>query len=200
MGGIVRMKKNSLLIFCILAIFYIASCATTQIKEVPVEDDDSPVLAQEEKDVKVLVESINETSQGRSGRAVPKWSLQVTEPTSDTYHIKYHEFGPDEVPFIVSIPNNTNQEINAIVWLCDETITDASVFDLGTFPSEYKEKYIIAVMPYKFKSGDVRVKNIRNSIGDVVDFVKVIAEDHQIDLNRIILVGYTIGRFSMAYL
>ncbi|MDR0760547.1 MAG: hypothetical protein LBF74_10640 [Treponema sp.] len=203
------MKKPGVLILCILASFYIASCATTQIteapaKEAPAELDDSAEFAQEDEEVRILVETIKGPSHGRAGRAVPAAAavraVPRTEPDSDAYHTDYHEFGPDGVPFVVSVPNNTDQEINAIVWFCDDAITDSSVFDLGTYPAEYKEKYIIAVMPYKFKSGDVRVKNIRNSIGDVVDFVKLIAEDHQIDLNRIILVGYTTGRFSMAYL
>jgi hypothetical protein len=194
------MKGKSVLILCILASFYIASCTTAQIKETPAELDDSTEFAQENEDVRVIAESIKESSHGQLGRAVPARAVPMTEPASDAYHTDYHEFGPDKVPFVVSVPNNTDQEINAIVWFCDDTITDSSVFDLGTYPAEFKEKYILAVMPYKFKSGDVRVKNIRNSIGDVVDFVKIIAEDHQIDLNRIILVGYTTGRFSMAYL
>jgi hypothetical protein len=192
------MKKNGLFILCGLLIFWTASCATTQIKEIPSEADDSAKLTRQEADVKTLVESFKESP------ARPENALRIrvpsAEPVSDAYHTDYHEFGPNRVPLIVSVPNNTDQEINAIVWLCDDSTIGSSVFDFGVYPAEYKEKYIIAVMPYKFESGDVRVKNIRNSTGDIVNFVKVIAEDHQIDLNRIILVGYKTGFFSMAYL
>jgi hypothetical protein len=195
------MKKSNLFIFCVLAVFCMASCATTQIKEDPAEAEDLPELAQEDEEVKFLVETVKESSHGQQGKTKAAVRVTPSEPASDTYHTDYLEFGPGKVPFVVSVPNNADQEINAIIWFCDDTVAESSnVFDMGIYPPEYKEKYIIAVLPYKFKSGDVRVKNIRNSIGDVVEFVKFIAEDHQINLNRIILVGYTIGHFSMAYL
>jgi hypothetical protein len=194
------MKRNNMLIFCMLILFYIVSCTTTQTSETPNNIDDSAELAMEDEAVRVLAESVEKSSRSRESMSVPARLAPTIEPAADTYHIDYHEFGPDKVTFVVSIPNNTDQEINAIIWLWDDTIVDSSFFDLKNYPAGYKEKYIIAIMPYKFKSGDVRIKNIRNSIGDVTDFVKVIAKDHQIDLNRIILVGYTTGRFSMAYL
>lgn len=177
-----------------------ASCASTQIKEDPAEDNGSVELVEEE-DIRSLIESVNASQEGRPEKAAPG-RIAISEPDSDAYHTVYPEFGPEKIPFVISVPHNTDQEINAIIWFCDDTIADSSkAFDLNTYPAEYKEKYIIAVLPYKFKSGDVRVKNIKNSVGDVVDFVKSIAGEHQINnLNRIILVGYTIGYFSMAYL
>jgi hypothetical protein len=182
-----------------------ASCATTQVKENPVESDDSLEQVQEEEEeeeITSLIEIVGDSSHGQEGEG-RKAAVQVNPsvPASDAYHTDYLEFGSEKIPFVVSVPNNTDQEINAIIWFCDETVLQSShVFDLGTYPSKYKEKYIIAVLPYKFKSGDVRVKNFRNSVGDVVEFVKVIADDHEIKLSRIILVGYAAGRFSMAYL
>jgi hypothetical protein len=165
-----------------------ASCATAQTREIPAEVD-----------VKSLVESFKDSAAAQTGDAA-RMGASSPEPVSGAYHTAYHVFGPDEIPLMVSVPANTDQEIGAIIWLCDESTLGSSVFDFGVYPAVYKEKYIIAVMPYKFKSGDVRVKNIKNSVGDIVNFVKVIAGDYQIDLNRIILVGYTAGFFSMAYL
>jgi hypothetical protein len=162
------------------------SCPTTQIKAISPEPDD-PAERARELDMKLPAESFAEAGSG-------------------AYHTEYHDFGLNKVPLVVSIPNTTDQEIDAIICLYDDrTVASASfagsgVFDFEGYPAVYKEKYIIAALPYTFESGDVRVKNIKNSVGDIVDFVKVIAGEYQFDLNRIILAGYTTGFFSMAYL
>ncbi|MDR2743508.1 MAG: hypothetical protein LBB98_15355 [Treponema sp.] len=191
------MKKNNLLVLCVLLVLWAVSCATTQPQEAG--EDVSAELTQEDADVKALAESFKDLPQTRPENGLQAGAASA-EPVSGAYHTDYHEFGPNKVPLIVSVPNNTDQEINAIIWLCDESTLGSSVFDFGVYPAEYKGKYIIAVMPYKFESGDVRVRNIKDSVGNIVDFVKTIADEHEIDINRIILVGYTIGSFSMAYL
>jgi hypothetical protein len=195
------MKKINWFVPGVVLILWMASCATTQIKEAG--GDASAKLTREEADVKALAESFKDaphTGTGTGPEHISRTGASSTEPASDAYHTDYHEFGPDGVPLIVSVPNNTDQEINAIIWLCDESTLGSSVFDFGAYPAEYKEKYIIAVMPYKFESSDIRIRNIKHSVGGIVDFVETIAEDLQINLNRVILVGYTAGFFSMAYL
>jgi hypothetical protein len=192
------MQKNSLFIPCVLLIIGMASCATVQTKENPA-DADSIELTQEEADMKTLAESFNDSPRTQT-KGVLQPDVLSSVPTSDAFRTNYLQFGPEAVPLIVSIPNNTEQEINAVVWLCDKGTEGTNVFDLRTYPNVYKEKYMIAIMPYEFEPGSVRVRDIKNSVGDIVNFVKAIAEDNQINLNRIILVGYTIGHFSMAYL
>jgi hypothetical protein len=192
------MKKYSLLILCVLLILGMVSCAATQVKKITVEAE-SVELTPEEVDMQRLAETFNESPQTHVV-SVLQPDVSSSVPTSDAFRTNYFQFGPEAVPFIVSLPNNTDQEINAVIWLCGKGTEKTNVFNLRTYPDIYKEKYMIAVMPYEFKSNSIRVKDIKNSVGDIVDYVKDIAEAHQINLNRIILVGYSIGHLSMAYL
>jgi MoaA/NifB/PqqE/SkfB family radical SAM enzyme len=194
------MKKIKWGVLCILFTFGMASCATTGTNETAEGTGSAGQEARFEEDdeVKNLVESLGASE--NDGKRPRETDIASTMPTSDAFRTNYLEFGPDAVQFIVSIPNNTDQEINAIIWLCDDSTVDTNVFDLRTYPDTYKEKYLIAIMPYEFETENIKVRDIKDSVGDVVSFVKVIAEENQITLNRIILVGYTFGRFSMAYL
>jgi hypothetical protein len=170
-----------------VVILGLVSCATTKTQESQAEE------IQQEAEVKELVDTLT------MGDAAPI-GINSTMPTSDAFHTDYLEFGPNATQVIVSVPNNTNQEIDAIIWLCDNSTLGTKVFDLGTYPASYKEKYIIAIMPYEFKDGKVQVKNVRGSVGDIVDLVNSITKEHGIEPRRTILVCYTIGYFSMAFL
>jgi hypothetical protein len=190
------MKKINVIVLCTLFIIWMVSCATTQVKEV--STGDSAEFTQEEADTQRVMESFADSpGQGKNDLQL---DVASSIPTSDAFRTNYFQFGPDSVPFIVSIPNNTEQEIIAVVWLCDSSTLNTSIFDLRTYPDTYKEKYMIALTPYEFESGNIRVRDIKDSVGDIVDFVKDIAGKNHINLSRIILVGYTPGRFSMAYL
>jgi hypothetical protein len=192
------MKKMKWSVLCVFLVLGTVSCATTGPGKTTAVAGSPGYRYEDEAEVKSIVESVENSGNEKNGpREV---DITSTIPTSDAFRTNYFEYGPDAVQFIVSIPNNSAQEINAIIWLCDESTIDTNVFDLRTYPDTYKEKYLIAIMPYQFESDRIRVREIKDSLGDVVNFVKTIAEENQITLNRIILVGYTIGRFSMAYL
>lgn len=174
------------------AILELVSCGTTKTSVTNTRETQVSEI-QQEKEVKNMVDTLAKSDTMQAG-------INSTIPTSDAFHTDYLEFGPNDAQMIVSVPNNTNQEIDAIIWLCDKSTLGTNVFDLGTYPASYKEKYIIAIMPYEFKDSKVRARNIRDSVDDVVDLVNSVTEKYGIELHRTILVCYSIGRFSMAFL
>jgi predicted esterase len=55
-------------------------------------------------------------------------------------------------------------------------------------------------MPYFFSSTDFRIKDLEPDLGDLIEIVKTIAEDHGINIKKFILMGYATGHISVCFL
>jgi hypothetical protein len=188
------MKKICIYALISLVILGMVSCAST---------------APAETEVSAVSEAPSQSQEGTSDQTValpgPHWSGEGSVPgsgsslpTADTFHTDYIDFEGKQV--IVSVPNNVDQDIEAIIWLCDESVANTSVIDLGTYPTEYKEKYIVAIVPHEFDDTvNIRMKDMLEDFSGAIDLIKVLAEEHDIILSKIVVISYTLGHFSVAF-
>jgi hypothetical protein len=188
------MKKIYTYALISLVILGMASCVSTA----PVETE-GPALSEAPSQSQEGTSAQTAALPGAhrpSERAAPGSGSSL--PTADTFHTDYIDFEGKQV--VVSVPNNIDQDIEAIIWLRDESVANTSVIDLGTYPTEYKEKYIVAIVPYEFdETVNIRMKDMLEDFSGAVDLIKVLAEEHDIKLTKIVVISYTLGHFSVAF-
>jgi hypothetical protein len=185
------MKKFYVYALSGLMVLGLVSCASTA----PVETEASAVSEASPQGSSAQAAALPGTRQ--SGERAAQGEASAL-PTSDTFHTEYVEFEGKQV--VVSIPNNVDQDIEAIIWLCDESVANTSVVDLGTYPTDYKEKYIVAIVPHDFGNAvNIRMKDMLDDFSGAIDLVKVLAEDRNISLSKVIVISYTLGHFSVAF-
>jgi hypothetical protein len=97
----------------------------------------------------------------------------------------------------VSIPQNSQNSFNAILYLHDAALTAG---DTSRQLSVFREDHVVAAMPYRFPTETIHVKDEVGELDEVLIQIRNLVAEHAITINKVILIGQTTdGQLSIYF-